>query len=106
VLSILAIMTIYLVMNIGVLGVLPSDQIAKSPSVASAVLEVTWGKGAAYVVTVLIVVTGIASVFCGLLRGSRVPFNAALDKVLFRRFGRLHPQYRFPVLGLVWVGAV
>lgn len=105
-LSILAITTIYLVMNIGVLGVLPADQVAKSSSVASSVLEVTWGKAAAYVVTVLIVITGIASVFCGLLGGSRVPFNAALDKVFFRRFGRLHEQLRFPVLGLIWMGAI
>jgi amino acid transporter len=106
VISILAIMAVYIVMNIGVLGVLPTDQIAKSSSVASSVLAATWGTTAAYVVTVLIVVTGVASVFCGLLGASRLPFNAALDKVFFRNFGYLHPQLRFPRLGLIWAGAV
>lgn len=106
VISILAIMGVYLVMNIGVLGVLPAGKVAASSSVASSVLQVTWGTTAAYVVTVMIVVAGLASVFTGLLGASRIPFNAALDRVFFHPFGRLHSRLRFPILGLLWVGAV
>ena len=36
----------------------------------------------------LVVVTAFASVFAGLLGGSRVPFNAARDRVFFGVFGR------------------
>ncbi|MEY9873118.1 fructoselysine transporter [Streptacidiphilus sp. MAP12-33] len=109
--SIVAIMAIYLLLQIGVLGVVPWHDMldpknVASQSVASAVLEKTFGKGAADVVTVLILITALASVFTGLLGGSRVPFDAARDKVFFKSFGRLHPKHQFPVLGLVTMGVV
>ncbi|MFF9895528.1 APC family permease [Streptomyces longispororuber] len=109
--SILGIMTVYLLLQIGTLGVIDwhrmtdPDDVA-STSVASAVLEETWGEGAADTVTVLILVTAFASVFAGLLGGSRVPYDAARDRVFFRPYGRLHPRHRFPVLGLTTMGAV
>ncbi|MEU9077673.1 APC family permease [Kitasatospora sp. NPDC048538] len=109
--SITAIMGIYLLMQIGVLGVVdwrdmldPDNAAAKS--VASAVLERTWGKGAADTVTVLILITAFASVLTGLLGGSRVPYDAARDGMFFRSFARLHPRHGFPVLGLVAMGTV
>ncbi|GAB2516911.1 APC family permease [Nocardia heshunensis] len=109
--AVLAVMVIYLGMQIGVLGVidwhdmLDSNNVA-SQSVASAVLEKTMGKGAANVVTVLILITAFASVFTGLLGGSRVPFDAARDGVFFKSFGRLHPRHQFPVLGLIVMGVI
>ncbi|MFF4158643.1 APC family permease [Streptomyces sp. NPDC001678] len=109
--SILGIMAIYLLLQIGTLGVvdwrqmLDPDSTAGS-SVASAVLEQTWGKGAADVVTVLILVTAFASVFTGLLGGSRIPVDAARENVFFRRFGALHPRLRFPVLPLTTMGLI
>ncbi|HKV57805.1 MAG TPA: APC family permease, partial [Ktedonobacteraceae bacterium] len=65
------------------------------------VLEQVWGKGVASVVTVLIIITAFASVFAGLLGGSRVPYNAARDGVFLRQFGRLHPRYHFPHVALI-----
>jgi amino acid transporter len=106
-----AVMGIYLLLQIGVLGVvnwhdmLDPKNIA-SQSVASAVLQDTWGKNAADVVTVLILITAFASVFTGLLGGSRVPFDAARDGVFFKSFGRLHPKHHFPVWGLLAMGVV
>src|SRR5271170_1788564 len=55
--SILGMMAIYLVMNVGVMGVLPWQQVAKSSSIGSAVLEHTWGKTAAIIFTGLIIIT-------------------------------------------------
>lgn len=109
--SILGIMVIYLLLQVGTLGVvdwkdmLDPDNVA-STSVASAVMEKTWGKGAAQTVTVLILVTAVASVFTGLLGASRIPYNAAREKVFFRPFGTLHPRHRFPVFGLLAMGAI
>jgi amino acid transporter len=109
--SILGIMAIYLLLQIGTLGVIdwhrmtdPND--IASTSVASAVLEKTWGKGAADTVTVLILITAFASVFTGLLGGSRVPYDAARERVFFRPFGRLHERHRFPVWGLAAMGVI
>ncbi|WP_406840157.1 APC family permease [Streptomyces sp. AHU1] len=109
--SILGIMTIYLLLQIGTLGVIdwgrmtdPGD--VASTSVASAVMEETWGRGAADTVTVLILITALASVFTGLLGGSRVPYDAAREGVFFRPYAKLHPRHRFPTLGLATMGVV
>jgi amino acid transporter len=99
--SILGIMVLYLALNIGVLGVVPWPAVVKSSSIASLVLERAWGKGISYVVTGLIIVTAFASVFAGLLGGSRVPYNAARDGVFLRQFGKLHPRYHFPHIALI-----
>ena len=99
--SVLGIMVIYLLMNIGVLGVAPWQEASKSDSVASLVLERTWGKTAADITTVLILVTAFGSVFAGLLGGSRVPYNAAKDGVFFKPFGRLQPRHRLPHVALL-----
>jgi amino acid transporter len=109
--SIVGIMVIYLLLQIGVLGAINWQDMldpksVASQSVASAVLQLSWGKRAADVVTVLILVTAFASVLTGLLGGSRVPYDAARDKVFFRSYARLHPRHEFPVLGLVTMGAV
>lgn len=109
--SILGIMTIYLLLQIGTLGVIDWHRMTDakdiaSTSVASAVLEETWGKGAADTVTVLILITAFASVFTGLLGGSRVPYDAARDRVFFRPYARLHPRHRFPTLGLATMGVI
>ncbi|MFF0833292.1 MULTISPECIES: APC family permease [unclassified Streptomyces] len=111
VLSILGIMAIYLLLQIGTLGVVDWHRMTDprdiaSTSVASAVLERTWGRGAADAVTVLILVTAFASVFTGLLGGSRVPCDAARDRVFFRPYARLHARHRFPALGLATMGVI
>jgi amino acid transporter len=69
-------------------------------------MEETWGKGAADTVTVLILITALASVFTGLLGGSRVPYDAAREGVFFRPYAKLHPRHRFPTLGLATMGVI
>jgi amino acid transporter len=104
--SILGIMSLYFLLQVGVLGAVPWEEITKSSSVASLVLERAWGTTAAKVLTVAIVITAFGSVFAGLLGGSRVPFEAARDKVFLPVFGRLHPKLRFPTVGLLTMGVV
>ncbi|MEY9907283.1 fructoselysine transporter [Catenulispora sp. MAP12-49] len=109
--SILAVMGIYLLMQVGTLGVvdwhrmLDSNDPASS-SLGSLVLETAWGKGAAQAITVLILVTAFTSVMTGLLGGSRVPHDAAHDKVFFAAFGKLHPKHRFPTVSLLTMGVI
>ncbi len=104
--SVIVMMVIYLILNISVLGVAPWQEIAKSHSVASLVVEHSWGHAAAAVVTLLIIVTAFASVFAGLLGGSRVPFQAAHEKVFLSVFGKLHAKHGFPHVALLTMGAV
>src|SRR2546421_8032864 len=57
IISIAGMMLLYLALNIGVMGVVPWQAVAKSTSVASLVLETVWGKGVSSAVTVLILIT-------------------------------------------------
>jgi amino acid transporter len=104
--SIMAIMVLYLSLQIGVLGVLPWHEIVGSTSVASLVVTHNWSHTAADVVTAFILVAAFASVFTGLLGGSRVPYHASEDGTFFRIFGRLHPKYEFPYVALLAMGVV
>jgi fructoselysine transporter len=110
-LAIVAVMTSYLLLQIGVLGAIDWRDMTdpKNPasqSVAAVVVERVWGHYAASALTVLVLVTAFASVFTGLLGCSRVPYDAARDKVFFARFGGLHSKHRFPDLSLVTMVAL
>jgi fructoselysine transporter len=109
--AILAMMVVYLAMQVGILGVVDWHEMLDTESqayssVASLVLERTLGGTAAKVVTVFILVTAFTSVLAGLLAGSRVPYDAARDGVFFRSFARLHPRHEFPTIGLLTMGVV
>jgi amino acid transporter len=104
--SILGIMSLYFLLQIGVLGSVPLDELKTATSVASTVLEQAWGSGTARAITVLIVVAAIGSVFAGLLGGSRVPYEAARDKVFLPVFGELHPKLKLPTAGVLTMGVI
>jgi amino acid transporter len=106
VLSIIGIMSLYFLLQIGVLGAIPLDELKTATSVASSVLEQSWGSTAAQIVTGLIVVAAIGSVFAGLLGGSRVPYEAARDKVFLPVFAKLHPKLHLPTAGVLTMGAI
>ncbi|MEV7039784.1 APC family permease [Amycolatopsis sp. NPDC051061] len=104
--SIVGIMSLYFLLQVGVLGSVPLEELKTATSVASTVLEQAWGSVTAKIVTVLIVIAAVGSVFAGLLGGSRVPFEAARDKVFLSMFGRLHPKLNLPTAGVLTMGAI
>lgn len=106
ILSIVGIMCLYLLLQIGILGAVPWQDVAKSSSVATLAVNTSWGPVAGDIVTVLIVVTAFASVFAGLLGGSRVPYEAARDKLFLPVFAKLHPKGHFPTAGLLVMGVI
>jgi amino acid transporter len=113
VLSILLVGALYVVMQIGVLGAIPWQQLVPAADgtlpplgqhVASAIVEQRFGNGAAIAVTVLVLVTAFASVYGNLLAFSRIPFAAANDGVFLRPFAHVHGMHRFPDVSLVAIG--
>ena len=109
--SILGMMLIYFVMNVGIIGVVPwREALVKdtpaNKAIASVVVERSWGVTMSKIVTGLIIVTAFGSLFTGLLGGSRVPFNASRNKVFIPIFGRLHPRQNFPHYALIAMGVV
>ena len=104
--SILGVCAIYLVMNIGIMGVIPWRKAIDSTNIGTDAVVAVWGHVGGVIITVLIVTTAFASVYAGLLGASRLPYNAARDHLFFSPFGRLHPRLRFPTVSLLAMGIV
>jgi basic amino acid/polyamine antiporter, APA family len=111
-LSILAVVCLYILMNISILGVIPWRELARSGAsnsklyVVSTLMERVYGHGAGSVVSVLVMWTAFASVFSLTLGYSRVPYAAALDGNYFKVFARVHPVYRFPYISVLALAGV
>jgi amino acid transporter len=102
--------TLYLLMNVSVLGVLPWQEIAHPDSQArmftmAVFMERLYGHVAAGVIVVLIALAALASVFALLLGYSRIPFAAARDGNFPAWFGVLHPKLRIPMHSLLTLGS-
>jgi amino acid transporter len=94
--SVVAVGVGYLVMNIGILGVLPWREVEASPHVASDLMLRVHGPWAARVITVMIIWTALASTFAALLGYSRIPYASARAGHFFRVFAHTHPTGHFP----------
>ncbi len=114
VLSVLIVATLYVLLQIGVLGVVPwrslldahGQPTMQAQYVAAFVVERTWGRSAAIFVTLLVLVTAFASLYGNLLGFSRISFAAARDGAFLPAFARLHPRKDFPYVALLAVGAL
>ncbi len=110
--SIAVVGTLYLLMNISVLGVLPWRELAKDNGThermfaIAVMIERVYGSSAAAVVVVLISVAALGSVFALLLGYSRIPFAAARDGSFPEWFGSVHPRHRIPHHSLLTLGAM
>jgi APA family basic amino acid/polyamine antiporter len=111
-LSILAVASLYIVMNISILGVIPWRELVQSGTsdtklyIVSTMMQRVYGHGAASLISVLVMWTAFASVFSLTLGYSRVPYAAALDGNYFRAFARVHPKYQFPYVSLLALAGV
>jgi APA family basic amino acid/polyamine antiporter len=104
----------YVLTNIAYLNVLPfygdpggqdalarGIQYAAEDRVGTAAIEVALGAGAATVMAVAILLSTFGCNNGLILSGPRVYWAMARDRLFFERAGRLHPEYRTPVFGLI-----
>ena len=101
--SIAIIATLYILMQIAVLGVIPWQQAKESKFIISLFFERLYGHTAALVATGLILFIAISSLFAVMLGYSRVPYAAAVDGNFFAVFGKLHPTKNFPYVSLLFL---
>lgn len=111
--SVAIVAALYLTLQVGILGAIPWASIVPHADgslpplgqhLASAIVERSFGRAAATVVTVMIVVSAFASMFANLLGYSRIPYAAAADGQFLRAFGTLHATHRFPNVSLLVIG--
>ena len=96
--------TLYLVMNVSIIGVIPWRAAIESKAIASDLIARLYGTTAGQVMTALILWTAFASIFALMLGYSRVPYAAAEEGRFFSPFARLHPIRRFPSVSVIVLG--
>lgn len=100
--SIFGIATLYLLMNISVMSVIPWQSVhADDKYLVSSFMETLYGRQGGIIITVLILCIALASLFAVVLGYSRVPYAAAVDGNFFKVFGNLHPTKNFPYISLI-----
>ncbi len=102
--AVVVVAALYTLLNLGVLHAITWQEAAASPYVAATVVERTWGRVAAWLVTAAILLVAFASTYGLLLQSSRIPYAAARDGAFLPAFARLHPRGRFPSVSLLAIG--
>ncbi len=105
-LSIAVVAAIYIAMTTVMLSAIPWEEAGRSTTLASTFIARTVsdpGRAAlaGSMITALILVVAVASVFAFALGYSRMPWAAARDGQFFAVFGRLHPTRGFPHVSLI-----
>ncbi len=93
---------IYLLFSAACLKVLPFENVAASPHIASDVVEHVAGRGAAAWITVAMVISALGSMNSSVLSGARVPYAMARDGIFFKIAEGIHPKYRTPARALIF----
>ena len=111
VLSTFLVATLYILMTVVILGMIPWQEVKESRTVASVFIARTFadpetGRLAGIVMTGLILFVAAASLYATILGYSRIPYAAARDGDFFKAFARVHPTKHFPDLSLVTIAIV
>ena len=105
-LSIIGIGLLYLLYQTSLFSVLSVAEVASSDFVVSLFIDRLYGSAAALVVTALVLIVAVGSLFSLMLGYSRIPYAAARDGVFFRLFERLHPTENFPHVSLLVLAGI
>jgi len=97
---------VYLLFSAACLRVLPFESVARSSHIASDVVQYAAGRGAAFWVTLAMVVSGIGSLNSSTLSGARVPYAMARDGIFFKIADGIHPKFLTPSRALIFQGVL
>jgi amino acid transporter len=102
--AIVIVCALYFTMNLSIISVVPWRDAVESPFIASDFIARVHGPQLAAVMTVLILVIALSSLYANMLTCSRVPFAAASEGRFFHAFARLHPTGHFPSFSVIYMG--
>jgi amino acid transporter len=102
--SIVIVASIYLTMNVAIIGVVPWQEAMKSQNIGAEFMERLYGRSVAEAFTWFILWTAMACMFAITLGYSRIAYAAALRGDFFRLFAYVHPRGRFPAVSLAALG--
>ena len=106
ILSICLVAVLYLLMNVSIIGSLDWHTAQYSKAIAADFMQVVYGRWAALLISVLVLVVSFGAVFANMLGYSRIPYAAAADGRFLSVFSRLHPTGEFPTISLLFMGGM
>ncbi len=111
ILGIFVITTLYVLVNMAFVSVLGMGGVAASSAVASDVMRVTWGEGAAWVIGLIVAVAALTSANATIFTGARTNYALGRDFRVFQILGKWNdradaPINAFIVQGLIAMGLV
>jgi APA family basic amino acid/polyamine antiporter len=96
---------VYLLTNAAYFHVLTAGEVGSTPRVASEMMRRIFGASGAAAVSVAAMISIFAALNGSILTGSRVPYAAARDGLLFHSLGRVHPRFHTPGFSILALSA-
>ncbi len=104
ILGTVAVIIVYLALNLVYYHVLPMDQVARSSRVGADAAVRIFGRTGSYLVSLLIIISTIGSLNGSILAAPRVYYAMARDGLFFRWCARVHPRFHTPHVALLVQG--
>jgi basic amino acid/polyamine antiporter, APA family len=94
--GVFACIVVYILVNQAYLYVLPVEQVAASPLVASDAIAVALGTTSAAIVAAMVVICTFGAINGNIMSVARVTYAMSIDRLFFSWTGREHPRFRTP----------
>ncbi len=102
--GVLIVITVYVLINIAYLYVLPINEMAKSPLVAATAAERVFGSYGGSLISIAVVISTFGALNGSILATARVPFAMAKANLFFHSLGKVHPRFGTPHISLLAQG--
>lgn len=93
----LAILGLYLLLNLAYVRALPIAAMAETPRIGETAAVALFGPGAARLVSLAVLISTFGCISATILYSSRIYLPMAEDGLFFRSLAEVHPRYRTPV---------
>ncbi len=103
ILGTMAVIAIYLLINLAYFYVLSPVEVASSERLAANMMAHLYGSAAAKAVSIAVLISIFAALNGSILTGSRVPYAMARDGLFFRPVAKVHPKFLTPGNSVIWL---
>jgi APA family basic amino acid/polyamine antiporter len=100
ILGTLAVIGLYLLLNLAYVRAMPVTAMAAEPRIAEAAASRLFGSGGARLVSLAVLVSAFGCISSTILYSSRIYLPMAADGLFFRSLAAVHPRFRTPVRSL------
>lgn len=98
------VIAVYVLINLAYLYVLPINEMAKSPLVASTTAQILFGNWGGIIISIAVIISTFGALNGSILSTARIPFAMSRNKLFFEMFGAVHDKYKTPHISLALQG--